>query len=168
MRDRRYFLTICSQFGLTSTLFPGVLWALADKKKKISADMIDAAAVIAGVTIPDHAKSMMVKGLNEGLKGIGAVHELKLPNRLPPALIFNPLLPGMTFESQRKSMKMSEAPTVIDPGTPRDLETLAFATVRELAEYIRTRRISSMALTQMYLERLRRYDPVLKFVVSIT
>jgi Asp-tRNA(Asn)/Glu-tRNA(Gln) amidotransferase A subunit family amidase len=37
-----------------------------------------------------------------------------------------------------------------------------------LAELMRTRRISSLALTQMYLERLKRYDPALKFVVSLT
>src|SRR6202035_5545688 len=43
-----------------------------------------------------------------------------------------------------------------------------FASVRELAELVRTKRVSSVALTEMYLERLKRYDTTLKFVVSLT
>jgi Asp-tRNA(Asn)/Glu-tRNA(Gln) amidotransferase A subunit family amidase len=49
-----------------------------------------------------------------------------------------------------------------------DLEKLAFASVRELAELLRRRKVTATALTQMYLARLRRYDPQLKFVVTLT
>ena len=51
---------------------------------------------------------------------------------------------------------------------PKDLEGVAFYSVRRLAELIRTKRVSSQTLTQMYLERLRRYDPMLKFAVTLT
>src|SRR6202008_4192353 len=39
---------------------------------------------------------------------------------------------------------------------------------REFAEYARRKRVSSTALTEMYLARLKRYDPVLHFVVTLT
>src|SRR5260370_2308743 len=32
MLDRRSLISICSRFGLATTLFPGVLWALAQKE----------------------------------------------------------------------------------------------------------------------------------------
>ncbi len=45
---------------------------------------------------------------------------------------------------------------------------MAFATVRELAELVRTRKVTSLALTKMYLARLKRYDPRLHFVITFT
>ena len=63
MLDRRRFISACSGLGLTSTLFPGVLWALADGKEKITADMIDKAAAIADVPIPDDDRQMMLSSL---------------------------------------------------------------------------------------------------------
>jgi len=60
---------------------------------------------------------------------------------------------------------MSAAPNV---AAPKNIDDLAFATVRELAELVRTRKVSAMALTEMYLERLKRYDGALKFTVTLT
>ena len=51
MMDRRSFLAACSSFGLTSTLLPGVLWAMAEEKGKVTREMIDNAAKIADVPI---------------------------------------------------------------------------------------------------------------------
>src|SRR5205823_5688539 len=43
-----------------------------------------------------------------------------------------------------------------------------FYSVRQLAELVRSRKVSSTDLIQMYLERLKRYDPILKFVITLT
>src|SRR5438045_7696724 len=50
----------------------------------------------------------------------------------------------------------------------KKVEDLACASVRELAELVRTKKVSSSALTEMYLGRLKRYDPLLKFTVTLT
>ena len=65
MLNRRAFLAVCSQFGLTTTLFPGVLWAIADENGKISRDMIDHAALVADVHINDEYKEVMLESLND-------------------------------------------------------------------------------------------------------
>jgi Asp-tRNA(Asn)/Glu-tRNA(Gln) amidotransferase A subunit family amidase len=65
-------------------------------------------------------------------------------------------------------MKISAAPNVATSATPRNLEDVAFYSVRQLAELVRTRKVSSAALTDMYLERLKRYDPTLHFVITLT
>jgi Asp-tRNA(Asn)/Glu-tRNA(Gln) amidotransferase A subunit family amidase len=168
MLDRRDFLAFCSQCGLASTLFPGVLWALADQKTPITGELINQAALIAGVPIPDELKPMMIEGLNENLKSIEAIRALKIPNSLAPAFLFDPVLPGMKFETQVRPMKMSTVPAPMNSTVPKDLEKLAFAGVRELAELLRTGKVTATALTQMYLARLRRYDPQLKFVITLT
>src|SRR5437870_2382772 len=64
MLDRRRFLGVCSALGVSSTLFPGVLWALAEQKEKVTKQMIDEAALVADVPIADEYKQMMLDGLN--------------------------------------------------------------------------------------------------------
>src|SRR5881398_3746109 len=169
MLDRRNFMKTCSGMGLAGTLFPGVLWAQAQAQgaTKITKEMIDNAAAIADVPIADEYKEMMLEDLNDHAKGYEEIYKLKIPNSVDPALVFDPVLPGMKFETERKPMRMSKAPAA-PTSAPKNLEDLAFASVRELAELVRTRKVSSVALMEMYVQRLKKYDPTLKFVVTLT
>src|SRR6266403_4757954 len=170
MLDRRNFMKTCSGMGLAGTLFPGVLWAQAQAQgaKKITMEMIENAAAIADVPIGDDYKEMMLENLNAQAKGYEEIYKLHIPNSVEPALLFDPVLPGMKFETGRKPLRMSKAPSSVASAAPRNLEDLAFASVRELAELVRTKKVSSVALTEMYLARLKKYDPTLKFVVTLT
>jgi Asp-tRNA(Asn)/Glu-tRNA(Gln) amidotransferase A subunit family amidase len=170
MLGRRDFMKTCSGMGLAGTLFPGVLWAQAEAQgaAKISKEMIDNAAAIADVHIADEYKEMMLENLNDHAKGYEEIYKLHIPNSVDPALVFDPVLPGMKFETARKPMRMSKAPSAAVLGVPKNLEELAFASARELAELVRTKKVSSVGLTEMYLQRLKKYDPTLKFVVTLT
>src|ERR1700685_196367 len=167
MLQRRNFMKTCSAMGLAGTLFPGVLWAQAQAEgaKKITKDMIDNAAAIADVPISDEFKEMMLSDLNDQAKGYDEIYKLHIPNSVAPAMLFDPVLPGMTFETVRKPLRMSAAPSV---AVPNNVEDLAFASVRELAELVRTKKVSSLALTEMYLQRLKKYDPKLHFLITST
>lgn len=151
--------------GLASTLFPGVLYAMAEDKKKISAAMIDQAAAVAGVSISDEYKEMMLENLNGALEDYEAIRALKLPNGVAPALVFDPLLPGMKVAITPKPMRLSRIGQL---KVPKDIEELAFWSVRDLSELVRTKKISATALAEMYLHRLERFDPVLKCVITFT
>src|ERR1019366_811059 len=62
-----------------------------------------------------------------------------------------------------------EADIVSAPvSAPARIEDIAFASVAELGALLKTRKITSVALTQMYIARLKRYDPKLHFVISLT
>src|SRR5215472_8236252 len=167
MLNRRSFLTVCSRFGLTASLFPGALWAMADPKHKITREMIDNAAAIADVPIADEYKDMMLEDLNSYSEGFDAIYGLHIKNEVAPAVIFDPVLPGTKFETERRPLKISAAPN-IGGVVPKNLEDVAFYSVRQLAELVRTRKVSSVALTEMYITRLKRYDPTLKFVITLT
>ena len=151
--------------GLSGTLLPGVLWAQSEGKAAITKEMIDHAAKIAGVAISDEYKAMMLLNLNDHAKGFNEIFELHMPNSVEPALLFRPETSGVNFDAQKFPMRMSEAPAISVPKNP---DELAFLTVRELSELVRTRKISATSLTNLYLERLKRYDPKLKFVVTLT
>ena len=170
MLDRRNFVKTCSGMGLAGTLFPGVLWAQAQAQgaKKITKEMIENAAAIADVPISEEYKEMMIEGLNERAKGYEEIYKLHIPNSVDPALIFDPVLPGMKFETERKPARISKATNSATVSAPKNLDDLAFASARELAQLVRTKQVSSLALTEMYLGRLKKYDPTLKFVVTLT
>ncbi len=168
MLDRRAFLAVCSRFGVAATLLPGALWAMADENGTITRDMIDKAADVADVPIPDEYKDMMLESLNDLKKGYEAIYALHIKNDVAPSFIFDPVLPGMKFETQRRPVRLSAAPAVHASGAPKNLEDVAFYSVRQLGELVRTKKVSSAALTEMYLSRLKRYDPTLKFVITLT
>src|SRR5229473_1048403 len=129
MLDRRNFMKACSGMGLAGTLFPGVLWAQAQAQaaKKITKEMIENAAAIADVPISGEYKEMMLENLNDQAKGYEEIYKLRIPNSVDPALIFDPVLPGMKFEAERKPMRISTAANSAPPSAPKNLEDWAFA-----------------------------------------
>jgi Asp-tRNA(Asn)/Glu-tRNA(Gln) amidotransferase A subunit family amidase len=178
--DRRGFLTACSRAGITSVLFPGVLYTLAaqaqdspgtdqSKPPKIAPEMIDAAAILAGIgPFTAEQKQMMIDGLVDQNGSSKAIRKLNIPNSVPPAYVFHPMPPGAALPDS----PLPEVFSSIGPGTvpepPANIEDLAFSTVAELGRLLRERKISSLALTRMYIARLQRYDPKLHFVITLT
>jgi Asp-tRNA(Asn)/Glu-tRNA(Gln) amidotransferase A subunit family amidase len=170
MLDRREFMRACSGMGLAGTLFPGVLWARAEAAgaKKITKEMIESAAAIADVPIADEYKAMMLDSLNEQAAGYEEIYKLHMPNSVEPALVFDPVIPGVRFETRRKPMQLGKPLSSASLAAPKNPEELAFASVRELSDLLRTKKVSSVALTEMFLRRLKKYDPQLKCVVTLT
>ena len=136
--------------------------------------MIDAAAVIAGISVTDEQKKMMLEGLEQLRKSYTAIRDLKMPNSVAPAFVFDPVPGDMVLDTVKKPLKMSAAPDVktlaaaASAGVAGDSDALAFASVRELAELVKTRKVTSVELTKMYLARLKKYDPQLHFVITLT
>ena len=175
--DRRRFLAVCSTAGLGGTLLPGALYTLAAQAEQqesespkssppVTNEMLEAAAVLAGVSLTAEQRAMMLDGLSQQRKSYDEIRALHIPNSIAPAFVFDPLPAGATVETGHRPMRVSKAPAIAQ--APANLEDLAFLSARELAEYVRRKRVSSTALTQMYLARLKRYDPVLHFVVTLT
>jgi Asp-tRNA(Asn)/Glu-tRNA(Gln) amidotransferase A subunit family amidase len=194
--DRRQFLTACSAAGLADTLLPGALLGLASQPAraqgaaansgagmKITPEMIDAAAALAGLTVTAEQKSMMLAGLKDKRESVEKIRGLHLPNSVAPAYVFDPVPRGMTLDTVRRPARMGLAPNVVRlAGALEEVAQgraslatealVAFATVRELSEVVQARaragNASSVALTKMYLGRLRRYDPKLHCVIALT
>ena len=51
---------------------------------------------------------------------------------------------------------------------PASCDEIAYLPVTDLAELIRTRRVTALELTRIYLDRLKRYGPLLQCVVTLT
>ena len=164
--DRRTFLGYFSAIGLGGTLLPGVLWSRVAGGEEITVATIACAEEIAGLKFSDEQRQQMVDGLKSQESQIEQLHAVKLDNSVAPAVLFDPVPPGVTLPLPTKhtSVRSRHTPRAV----PRDLEELAFLPVTELAELVRRRRVTSTQLTEMYLARLKRYDPVLKAVITLT
>jgi len=163
--DRRSFISYFSSIGLGSTLLPGIIWAQAAQGVEITAATIACAEELAGLKFEDEQRKQMLDNLKNLGRSIEAIHKVPLPNAVPPSLVFNPLLPGMTLDRTRKPMVRTR---VAPRAVPANLEDLAFFPVTELSELVRTRKVTSTQLTKMYIDRIKRFDPVLKCVVTLT
>jgi Asp-tRNA(Asn)/Glu-tRNA(Gln) amidotransferase A subunit family amidase len=168
MLDRRLFLASCSRMGLGASLFPGTLWALAHRTGTVTKDMIEQAAIIADVPIPPEYRDAMLGTLNGFVDGYDAIHDLHVPNSVAPALDFNPVPPAAKVPVTKVPMRMSASAVIGTRDVPHDIEDLCYATVRHLATLMKARKISSAALTDMYLARLGRLDPTLHCVITLT
>jgi Asp-tRNA(Asn)/Glu-tRNA(Gln) amidotransferase A subunit family amidase len=164
--DRRKFLGYFSAIGLGSSLLPGVLWARVAGGEDITPATIACAEEITGLTFSEEQRQQMVDGLKGQAAQIQQLHGIALDNAVAPAVHFDPVPPGvtLTLPVKRASVRSRVARRVV----PRDLEELAFLPVTELAELIRRRQVTSTQLTRMYLGRIKRYDPVLKAVITLT
>jgi Asp-tRNA(Asn)/Glu-tRNA(Gln) amidotransferase A subunit family amidase len=165
--DRRQFISSCAAAGLGGTLLPGVLWAQtqASGAETITPDMIAAAEKIAGLEFTPQEREQLARSLGALRRNFATLRAVPLANSTPPALRFDPVLPGMTFATERRPPVFSEGPL---PELPADLEELAFWSALDLGRAVREKKVSSSALTKMYLDRLKRFDPVLKCVVTLT
>jgi Asp-tRNA(Asn)/Glu-tRNA(Gln) amidotransferase A subunit family amidase len=187
--NRRAFLNACTSAGIASPLLPGILYTLAAQAQESSSDanahakppelpsitpeMLDQAAALAGVgPFAAEQKQMMLDGLNDQRSGYDKIRALNLPNSVPPAYVFHPGPAAKPAES--RIAFVGATPQLVfndlesgEPKAPSNLEDLAFASVLELANLIYHRKITSVALTQMYIDRLKRYDSKLHFVITL-
>jgi hypothetical protein len=89
----------------------------------------------------------------------------ELEPTLAPYSRWNPVLPGETAGPQRDVFVWSKA----DPGPlPKNDEDIAFAPLTRLSRWIETRKLTSERLTNIYLERLKRFNPQLRCVITLT
>jgi Asp-tRNA(Asn)/Glu-tRNA(Gln) amidotransferase A subunit family amidase len=183
--DRRAFLNACTTAGVASPLFPGILYTLAaqaqdsaatdqSKPPHVTPEMIDQAAILAGIgPFTAEQKQMMIDGLIDQNGSCKAVRKLHLPNSVAPAFVFHPLpavkpTPAEECGTTTCSTHIADFGPSTALAAPARIEDLAFASIPELAGQIRARNVTSLALTQMYLARLKRYDPKLHFVITLT
>ncbi len=90
--------------------------------------------------------------------------KVALEPTLAPALRWDPILPGQKSGPETNRFVRSNA----DPGPlPSRDEDIAFAPVTKLSRWVETRKLTSERLTKIYLERLQRFDPKLRCVITL-
>jgi Asp-tRNA(Asn)/Glu-tRNA(Gln) amidotransferase A subunit family amidase len=132
---------------------------------KITPEDLAAAERLSDVEFTPDERKLILKGLPLVLALYRRRRAVELPNGLAPALRFDPRLPRVEWEREQRPLVRSEA----DSGPPPDRdEDLAFASINELSGWLERGELSSIRLTRIALERLRRLGPGLECVVTLT
>jgi Asp-tRNA(Asn)/Glu-tRNA(Gln) amidotransferase A subunit family amidase len=97
----------------------------------------------------------------------GAYRQMRaatLDNGDPPATVFDPFLPGMQSRAHVYPPGMVHLPQA---RRPDDLGELYWAGIPTLAQLVRTRQVSCVELTSLFLDRLEALDEHLHLVISL-
>lgn len=163
---RRRFAGLSALGGLLG-LFAPTTWRLwqEERAQRVGKEMVKGAQGVVGVQFSEPERELMMDGVSENLQSYEKLRAIPLDNSVPPALQFNPVPPGVAVEVGKARRRRSRVEL---PPLPGRLEEVAFWPVVYLSELVRRRKVSSRELTEMYLKRLRRYDPQLKCVITLT
>jgi Asp-tRNA(Asn)/Glu-tRNA(Gln) amidotransferase A subunit family amidase len=135
------------------------------KGKQITTQDIASTEKIIGLHFTPKERRLMKGNLEENAADYAKLHKVPVANSVAPAIQFSPIIPGLRFEKEPESFSYPEDSSV---QRPANLEDLAFYPVTALAALIRTRKVTSTELTQMYLGRLKKYGPGLECVITLT
>src|SRR5678815_4588279 len=162
---RRRFMTYFASAGLGATLAPGIVWARMQDAgtTTITLEMITEAMKLSGITLTEAERKAMVESANQNLKRYEEIRAIHVPNDVSPPFHFSAIVPGMKVDKRTQPFVLS-TPAPIK--RPANLEDAAFWPLRHLAELVRTRQVTSLELTEMYLTRLHRYNGLLNNVVT--
>jgi Asp-tRNA(Asn)/Glu-tRNA(Gln) amidotransferase A subunit family amidase len=161
---RRRFMAHFAGIGLGATVVPGVVWARMQDAQtdRITLAMVTEALKLSGIEMSEADRQAMVQAANRNLSSFEEIRKIHIPNDVSPPFHFSPLVPGMQVNRTKQPIKFS----AVTVKRPANLEDVAFWPVRHLAELIRTKQVTSVQLTEMYLGRLHRYNAKLNNVVT--
>lgn len=174
--NRRTLLAALTSLGIGTSLFHRALAAEAAEGGPITAEMLERAEWVAGLSLTEEERRTTSAALTRLKERFDALRATPLDPSVPPALLFACDPPRETRRDERQSRvrraeeeeRGARATFGADVERPVSEDELAFLTVSELSELLRRREVSSLELTELYLKRLRRYDPRLLCVVTRT
>lgn len=132
--------------------------------QSITKENIENTENIIGLQFTDAERDSMLGYLEEQKGNYDKIRNVELNNSVMPSVLFNPIPPGFIFP-QTEEVKFSDYSKT---KLPANINELAFFTIGQLAELIRTKQISSTELTKFFLDRLKKFDPALHCVIKFT
>lgn len=166
MLSRRSALAILGRAGIGTAVFRRALAATVGRRP-VSPQVVADAEWVAGIELTEPQREAVVNAFKFAREDLEKVRPIELDNSMLPGLRFAPFAsPASLPDPRGYEVKASPAPGPEPLPRPESDEDLAFSSIRQLGKLLRDRQISSVELTKLYLERLRRYDPLLKCVVT--
>ncbi len=133
--------------------------------RDITKEHIASAEILFGLEFNEAQRDSMLDGVIANRDGYFAVRELNISNDVWPSILFNPIPHGKQISVDDSPSNWGLPEAVQRPETDSEI---AFMTVAELGVLLRTGQLTSVELTQIYLNRIEQYDPILEGVITLT
>jgi len=160
LKEKRILLMV-----LSGLVFIFSIGFSSDEPPVINRTDVISAEKLINLFYTDNKRDSLLQDLKENRESYIKMREVAVTNDVPPAIMFNPLPVGFRSSGETSSMHLSPPEETL---LPRNPEKLCFYSVRDLGDLIRTRKITSLELTRLFLNRLKKYDPQLHGVISLT
>lgn len=134
------------------------------KADQITLDDLKAAQKLAAVEFTDEQLKEVLGDVKDWVASYAALRAMPITYQIEPPTPFEPLT--LRASNARPGLSAKASPAQVS-ARPSKEEDLAFLPVGELANLVRTRKVSSLELTEMYLQRLERYGDKLLAVVTL-
>lgn len=131
---------------------------------KISRKDVLSAQKLIGLQFSKSEINTMRSYLADNKAGYDSMRKFKIANEVASAVLFDPKPDNFQFKNRNATSRWDER----EINLPSTDEQIAFLKVTELAHLIKSKKITSSRLTQIYLARLKKYGDTLKAVVTIT
>ncbi|MBN2423860.1 MAG: amidase [Calditrichaceae bacterium] len=132
---------------------------------EIEPEQIKAAEKLIGLEMTPAEKDSMINGLKELRGNYQNIRAVELENGIMPAILFNPIPDGFQINYKQEAIKYGDYSSTVLPDNPDDL---AFYSIGQLAHLIKTKKITSVNLTRLFLDRLKKFGPRLECVITLT
>lgn len=116
------------------------------------------------LSFTDAQHDSLQDNLENFLKSYEALHTLSVPNSVAPALLFDLLPQGFQIDKKQQPIDFGIDTRVTLPDSKAEL---AFYPVYKLAGLLQSRKITSVELTQLFIERLKTYADTLQCMITL-
>ncbi|MGY8985785.1 MAG: amidase [Sphingomonadales bacterium] len=144
---------------------PGFLGGTSDSTHNINLEDLKSAEKIMGINYSHEERTQMLNTIDNQIDNMLTLRSLDHSNDLMPATVFDPRLPGKSYGAQENLVSLRE---INIPSLPLSEEVIAFSPLVHLAHWIKSKQITSLQLTELYLKRIKAIDPKLECFVTVT
>ncbi|WP_145094835.1 amidase [Anatilimnocola aggregata] len=165
--SRRHILAALAGVGVGTIAFQRALAVQAEQAGRVTPELIQQSEWIAGIKLAEEDRQAVADAVQRDQRKFELLRQVDLKNSVPPALTFFAAPPPeTTAQIDRQAVQPLTGKEAVEK--PLSEEDLAFLPVTKLAALLKAKQVSSTELTQLYLARLKKYDPLLKCVVTLT
>lgn len=149
-------------FSLLTTL---LITSCSSSKNDFSKKDVKRSQKLIGLDFDKKYIDTLYPYLQRNKEGFDSLRKYTLDYDVVPAVRFDPLPMNFTPKPQ-SGFPEWEIPNNID--VPENKADLAFYSIPQLASLIKNKKISSLELTQFFIERLKKYNDILQCTITIT
>jgi Asp-tRNA(Asn)/Glu-tRNA(Gln) amidotransferase A subunit family amidase len=131
----------------------------------ISKADIGTAAKVIGLQFTEPELDSMLRDVRGNRNDYRNMRKFPLDNGTPMTMAHSPVLPGMTFNKVQNPVTWNIPANVLMPKNKNDL---AYYSVLQLASLIKNKKITSVELTQFFIDRMKKFSDSLECIVSFT
>ncbi|MEQ1827206.1 MAG: amidase [Pirellula sp.] len=178
--SRRSWLVRLSAIGIGGVTFQRALAHKAVQCPAVTIQMIEEAQWIADVELTDKEKEALMRQLQSQSDNERKLRQLEMDVDLPPASVFSPHFFAENLPEDVRANPVQPTDRVQDSTwyglQPNDVggvdwsndNQVSQTSVVQQARAIRSGKTTSLRLTELYLARLKKFDPILRCVVTLT